>query len=67
VRPAENDEPPTGPDDDEPPIENEPQPDVRYGSYVLACGHEVTTALDTQERQRCPKCKRETFVNRVLR
>ncbi len=39
----------------------------RSGEYALACGHVVRAELDSQARVICVKCKRETFVLRVIK
>jgi predicted Zn-ribbon and HTH transcriptional regulator len=37
------------------------------GTFELACGHQVTTPLDVEKRHRCPVCKADTIVRRVIK
>lgn len=37
------------------------------GTFELTCGHHVTGALDLQKRHRCPVCRKDTIVRRVVR
>lgn len=60
----------TTPNEPTDPDEGEGQPvtqENRSGTYLLACGHRIVAAIDIEQRHRCPTCRADTIVIRVLK